>query len=163
MSYRVTPANHLQAVPAMDLRVAPNLASFSTSVGESSSCPDFSLLQKHLSMSLRVTPDSASSGCAKVGTPGLSRTSLLWRRRRRIFELPRISCPSARPVLILQVAPNPRLQLRLRCDSGLPRNLHLPALPTVKLRVAPKLRSFGAPINESSSRLESRTFRLCQR
>jgi hypothetical protein len=134
---------HLQALPAMDFRVAPNLASFSTSVGESPGCPDSSLLQMHLSMSLRVTPDSASSGCPKVETSSLLRTSLLWRRRRRIFELPRISCPSARPASSLQVALNPLLQLRLRCDFGLPRNLHLPALPTVKLRVAPKLRTLA--------------------
>jgi hypothetical protein len=113
MSYRVAPANHLQAVPAINLRVSPNLVSSSTPVGESSGCPESSLLQEHLSMSLRVTPDSASSGCAKVEIPSLPRNPFLWRRRRPIFELPRISCPSARLASNLQVALNSRLKLRL--------------------------------------------------
>jgi len=64
--------------------------------------------------------------------------------RRWIFELPRISHPSAHRVHQLWVAPQPRAPGAPADESpGLPRHLHLPALPATDLRVAPNLASFG--------------------
>jgi len=42
---------HLQALPAMDFRVAPNLASFDATSGEAPGCPSASVHPSRLSMS----------------------------------------------------------------------------------------------------------------
>jgi len=66
--------------------------------------------------------------------------------RRWIFELPRISHPSAHLARSPGVSPAvPPLQLRLSIlSAGLPRFLHLPAVPATVPRVAPRFVSFGA-------------------
>jgi len=64
--------------------------------------------------------------------------------RRRIFELPRISHPSAHPALKPGVSPEAFLPVvPVDAIPGLPRFLHLPALPATDLRVTPSLASFG--------------------
>jgi hypothetical protein len=82
---------HLQALPAMDLRVASNLASFSGAGGESSGRPDSSLLQCHLSMRLRVAPIPASSGCADGESSGCPEASLLQRRLVNLQVAPKLA------------------------------------------------------------------------
>jgi len=86
---------HLPTLPAMDFRVAPNLASFSASGASASGCPAASLFEWRLSMS--------SPSC-----PGFLTFRLC---RRRIFELPRISRPSAPPL------PEPQVSLELRVSG----------------------------------------------
>jgi len=64
--------------------------------------------------------------------------------RRRIFELPRISHPSAHPTLKPGVSPEALLPVvPVDAIPGLPRFLHLPALPATDLRVTPNFASFG--------------------
>ncbi len=83
---------HLQALPAMDLRVTPNFASFSATGIESPGRPAFSLFQSRLPM----CPPGCPSDC------------IFRLCRRRLFELPRICRPSTLPVLELWVAPRLR-------------------------------------------------------
>lgn len=87
--------SHLPALPAMEIRVAPNFASFSA--------PGCFSLGFPRGLALPVAPADESPGC-----PGFSIFRLC---RRRIFELPRISRPSAIPVMKLRVAPT------LRCSG----------------------------------------------
>jgi hypothetical protein len=55
---------HLPALPATDIRVTPNLASFGASGAETSGCPSAPLFQLRLPVRLRVAPLSAPSGFA---------------------------------------------------------------------------------------------------
>jgi hypothetical protein len=82
-------------------RVSSNPASFSAASRRISRFPRFLDFQHCLAMSLRVSPNPASSGC-----------------RRWFIEFPRIPHPSALPSSKLQVAPALRLKLRL---SMIPR------------------------------------------
>jgi hypothetical protein len=76
------------AVPGMDLRVASNLASFNGTVDETPGCPDSSLC-----------------GIAYDESPGCPEFCIFRLCRQWISELPRISHPSAVPVVKLRVAP----------------------------------------------------------
>jgi len=81
-----------KAVPAMDIRVAPNFASFNATGAGTSGRPSASHFQLRLPMWLRVAPH-----------PGIFRLCRRW-----IFRLPRISHPSTLPAVKLQVAPRLR-------------------------------------------------------
>jgi len=70
---------HLPALPAIDLQVALNLRSFSTSVARLWSCPH--------RLAFRM--------CLPMHSPGCPGSCIFRLCRRLIFELPRISCPSA--------------------------------------------------------------------
>jgi hypothetical protein len=73
---------HPQALPATDLRVASNFASFSTSGAQAPGCPTALLLQLCLSMSRQVAPASASSGVAGDGSSSCLESRILQRIRR---------------------------------------------------------------------------------
>jgi hypothetical protein len=94
---------HPQAVPATELRVASPLASFSASGGQARVAPRFTP---------SVTPPDASPRVA----PGFC---IFRPCRRWIFELPRISHPSAHPALMPGVSPAAsRFRLRLPIHSS---------------------------------------------
>ena len=120
---------HLPAVPAMDLRVAPNLASFSASGAQACELPR--------SFAPPIAPVDESPGC-----PGFCIFRLC---RRRTLELPRVSRPSAPLALVLRVSPRLRAS---RCASrygcGFPRT-PIPSGFTSGLspQVAPFPRSLG--------------------
>jgi hypothetical protein len=86
---------HLQALPAMDLRVASNFASFGAPSGEAPGFPSASVHPSRLS----------------IRPPGCPGFRIFRPCRRWIFESPRISHPSA------LLALNPRVAPRLRCSS----------------------------------------------
>ena len=77
-------------LPVMDIRFAPN-SHLRRPRRRFSGLPRILALQCRLSMSLRVAPDSASSGFASGEFPGL----------------PRLFVPSARRLVALRVAPGP--------------------------------------------------------
>jgi hypothetical protein len=138
---------HLPALPAMDLRVASNLASFSTSGDEA-----WSFLR---SFAPPLVPADQSPGC-----PGFCIFRLC---RRRIFGLPRISRPSVPLLLMPWVAPRHCSSSgAYRCGCEYPRFLHLPALPWVQVSGSPRTLSPSAPAGGFPSCLGSRTFRLCR-
>jgi hypothetical protein len=131
-----------KAMPAMEFRVAPILASFGSSGSGTSGCPSAPHFRSRLPMWLRVAPRTASSGSAGdrvssflvprvlrrhwlIESSGRPESSLFQLRlsmllpscpgfhifrpcRRWIFELPRISHPSA-----LRGAPAPGLPPQL--------------------------------------------------
>jgi hypothetical protein len=139
---------HLPALPAMDLRVAPNLASFSASGYKSPGCPESSPFQLRLPMIPRVAPVPASSGFA-----GDRLASCLAAR------------PSALPGGVkLRVAPQlGSSDSASWCSCGLPRTptplrlclgFESPSLPESSLPWRRLTRSAGCP--------ESRPLRLCR-
>jgi len=113
----------------MDLRVASNFASFSTSGAQALGCPTALHFQLCLSMSRQVAPASASSGLAGDGSSSRLESRILQRIQRLSSELPRSFAPPVAPV---------------DESPGLPRFLHLPAVPATDIRVAPNLASFSA-------------------
>jgi len=123
---------HLQALPAMDLRVASNFSSFSAPSSEAPGYPSASVHSSRLSM-------------RPPGCPGFR---IFRPCRRWIFELPRISHPSALLALKPRVAPN------LHCSSCACRCV---------LRVSPATASSGFTGDGSSSRPESRVLRRFRR
>jgi len=129
----------------MDLRVAPNFASFDAPRGEAPGCPSASVHPSRLSMSPRVAPAPASSGLAGDGHSSCPESRILQR-------LWRVS-PGSPHSLALTVAPTDEV-------PGLPRFLHLPALPATDLRVTPNLASFGASGAESSGCPSAPLFQL---
>jgi hypothetical protein len=132
-------------MPAMDLRVASNLASFGAPGDETPGIPAASLIPQRLPMSPR-------------GRPG----SCIFRPCRRwSLESPRISHPSAHPARQRWVTPQLAFQLRLlvihrvapaSSPSGFagewslesPRISHSSALPGLELWVTPQLCSSGS-------------------
>jgi len=73
----------------MNLRVASNLASFSTSGDQAPGCPIALLFRLCLSMSRQVAPASASSGLAGYGSSSCLESRILQRIQHSSSELPR--------------------------------------------------------------------------
>jgi len=152
---------HLQAVPAMEFRVASTLASFSRTGFRNPGRPAYSLYQYCFPTSCRVAPNARLPAFAGDGSPVRTESRIIRRRWRRISGFPRIFalqcrlsiCPPGQPrILDLPALPrlNPRVAPKLRFPRlagwwlfGFPRFPHLPAMPVVNLRVAPDLRSPG--------------------
>jgi len=147
----------------MDLQVAPNLASFGAPT-----------------VKLQVAPRLAPPVAPSDEVPGCPGTCIFRPCRRWIFRLPRISRPSALLAINPRVAPILHASsCACRCVPGLPRRLHLPALPAMESRVSPNLASFsGLQWSETTGRPatwllqyrlpvslrvapHSNTFRLC--
>jgi len=82
----------------MDLRVASNFASFSTSGAQAVGCPTALHFQLCLSMSRQVAPASASSGLAGDGSSSRLEFRILQRIQRLSSELPRSFAPLVAPV-----------------------------------------------------------------
>jgi hypothetical protein len=122
-------ALHLRALPAMDLRVASNFASFSTSSAQASSYPAALLFRLCLPMSRWVAPASASSGLAGDGSPGCPESRILQHIQRSSSELPRNFASL--------VAPADE-------SPGYPGFCIFRLCRRRNLRVAPNLASFGA-------------------
>jgi len=150
------------AVPETDFRVASNLASFSGTVDETPSCPGSSL-----------------GGIAWDESPGCPEFCISRLCRRWISELPRISHPSAVSVRKLRVAPalrsslSPPMRFRVApipASSGpgwrftkLPWISHLPALPSVNLRVAPNFPPLARQLIKSPGCPKSSILQRCRR
>jgi hypothetical protein len=133
-------------VPAMGIRVASNLASFSGIGAEAPGRPRSSLFQCRLPMRPRVAPNPASSGLAGGGVSSCLLTRILQRHRRQISRLPRIHAPPVPPSDEAPGCPEPCIFRLCRWGiSGLPRSF------------AP-----SAPTNGSPGFPESRTLRLCR-
>jgi hypothetical protein len=211
----------------MDFRVASNFASFrAAGFSDSPGRPVFltspsqrfigsCIVPFSLSCWFRVSPAPASSGLASCASPGRPVLRVLWPRRvtastgcpassvvwlcqRWIFELPRISHPSALPVSVIRrVAPFSSLPPRNAFDPGFrfpfflhlrlcrrrsfesPRISHPSAVPIDRSPGRPELRSLGiafdpffgsprladrpAPAGGLPSRPGRRTLQLCQR
>ena len=126
----------------MDLRVAPNLASFSASVASTPGCPAVSPFQLRLPMHF----------------PGCPGTCIFRLCRRRSLELPRFSRPSALLALMLRVAPRLRASSYASwCGGGFPRaftfrlclGFEFPGLPESSLPwhrlMVPRVASVPAP------------------
>jgi hypothetical protein len=130
----------------MRLRVAPHPASSGSAGDGSSSCLEFRILQ-HIRRSSSGLPHSFAPPVVPIDeSPGCPGFCIFRPCRRWIFELPRISHPSAHPAHKLASCPA-ALLLRVRQpmqSPGSPRFLHLPAVPATDQRVAPRLASFGA-------------------
>jgi hypothetical protein len=127
-------------------RVAPASSSSGLAGDGSSSRPESRILQ-HIwrlnfesprTSALPVAPVDESPGC-----PGFCIFRLC---RQRIFELPRISRPSALLALMLRVAPRLRAsRCASRCSCGLPRSPAPSGFALgLTLRVTPNPRSLGA-------------------
>ena len=139
---------HLPALPAMDLRVAPNLASFSASGASTLGFPAV--------FASPVAPADAFPGLPRfLHLPALPATDLsscpasrvLRRIWRWCFGLPLgFALPVAPPGMV----------------AGCPALLHLPALPWVRVSGLPRILSPSAPADGSPSCLGSRTLRLCR-
>jgi hypothetical protein len=130
----------------MDLRVAPNLASFSASSA---------LALGHPAARSPVAPADDSPGC-----PGFFIFRLC---RRCSFESPRISHPSALPGLELWVSPQLcSSESASQCGCKFPRTLHLPALPWLEFSGLPEYSLPWLRLMEHPSCLGSRTLRLCR-
>jgi hypothetical protein len=175
---------HLPAEPALRFRVAPYCARTGRAGDEVASCPASSvhLLCRRWIFELprishpstllvyviqRVAPyHHASVQRLQIQASGRPSSRIFRHCRRWIFELPRISHPSALPVVKSRVAPFFRssgiasdevASCPASCISGtgwcspeLPRIWHLPVVPVVNLRVAPNLRSSGPPTDRIS-------------
>jgi hypothetical protein len=139
----------------------PRLASFSASPVEARVAPRFIPSAALPDASPRVAPASASSGHAGDRSSGCPESLILQHPRRSTLEFP----PSSRFAVVPADA-----------FSGLPRFLHLPAVPATVFQVAlnrvlwrlcadasgfPSALLSVAPPGEVSSRLVLFTFRLC--
>jgi hypothetical protein len=107
----------------MGHRVSSNRASFRLRSGMNSRVSPLLRSLCAPAMSLRVSPNSASSGCADGKFPASLKSSLLRLRRRWVIEFPRIThrsgCAGSKsagypassllcaPMMSLRVAPNP--------------------------------------------------------
>lgn len=121
-------------MPATDLRVAPNLASFGASGADASGFPWASLFQLRLPVGLRVSPRSAPSGFAsgysfRVAPNPLSLGAGWW-----LPELPRSPHPPALPSLRLRVSPNPASTAGSMMTSRFSSNFASSAYPRMNLR-----------------------------
>jgi hypothetical protein len=142
---RVAPPLRYAIVPSDVAASHPAPASSGFAGDGSSSRLEFRILQ-HIRRSSSRLPHSFAFPVVPVDeSPSCPGFYIFRPCRRWIFELPRISHPSAHPALKLRAAPE-------LCTSGytcrsvpeLPRFLHLPAVPATKIRVTPNLTSFGA-------------------
>jgi len=113
-------------------RVAPASASSGLAGDGYSSCPESRILQHIQRLSLEFPPKLCLWLCLLMPSPGCPGSCIFRLCRRPIFELPRISCPSAPLALLLWVAPRHRTSSGAsQCGCELPRPFHLPALPWV--------------------------------
>jgi len=97
-------------------------------------------------MHLRVAPHFASSGSAGVRSSGCPE-SRLHSARPAVFKFPGFPKTLFRP-------------MRLSMHHGLPRYLHLPALPATDRRVTPTLASFSASVASAASFPAASLFQL---
>jgi len=93
-----------------------------------------------------VAPKLRFRLCLPMHSPSRPGSCIFRLCRRRIFELPRVSRPSAPLMLMLWVSPQHcSFSHASRCSCGLPRLLHLPALPWAQVFESPrKLFPLGA-------------------
>jgi len=112
--------------------------------------PKSRILWRRRRVNLRVAPNLPSSGSASGECLSYPRYCTFRLCRRWIFELPRISHPSAVPTVEVRVAPSLRSS-NSACDedSGCPESCIF-RLPAVILRVAPDSRSSGYADGRSS-------------
>ena len=131
---------HPSALPLSNLQVSPAL-----------------LLKQRLSMSLRVSPDSASSGCAGDGSSSFLESRILQRYWRR--EAP--GCPESsllqhRLLMSLRVSPDPASSGCTDGEfSGIPDSSLHRLRRLVDLRVSPATSPSGCSVYASSSVPES--------
>jgi hypothetical protein len=138
----------LQAVPAMEPRVASILASFSGSVSEAPGCPVSSLLQLRLRLSLRVAPSPQSSGLPTVESPGRPESSTFRPGLQLSFRVSPATELLACLGIGLRVAPDSfALGHAVWWIFGLPRISYPPAAPSPHPRVAPIAASTAVPLH----------------
>jgi hypothetical protein len=152
-----------QSCLPMSRQVAPASASSGLAGDGSSSCPESRILQR-IQCANSELPRSFALLVAPVDEfPGRPGSCIFRLCRRRIFESPRISRPSALLVLALRVSPRHRSSsYASRCGCEFPRVLHLPALPWVKVFGFPQILFPLAPTDGFPSCLGSRILRLCR-
>jgi len=139
MWLRVNPRLHLRALPAMDLRVASNFASFSTSGAQALGCPFASHFQLRLPMSRQVALTSASSGLAGDGSSSCLESRILQHIQRLSSELPRSFALLVAPVDESPGCPGSRIfRLCRRQKFELPRISRPSALPALAPWVSPQ-------------------------
>jgi hypothetical protein len=89
---------------------------------EAPGCPESSLLQHRLLMSLRVSPDSASSGCADGEFPGIPDSSLHRLRRLVDLRVSPVTAPSGCSVYAYSSVPESCIHGWVDDDSPLESN-----------------------------------------
>jgi len=160
----------------MEPRVASILASFSGSVSEAPGCPVSSLLQLRLPMSLRVSPNPASSDLAGDGASSCLDSRILQRLCVRGSRFPRLLASPAPPPTKASGCPASSIfrlaygessgcpesspsGLALGSTSGLPRLPRLLACLGISLWVAPNPSPLASPTGGSPGCPELRTLR----
>jgi hypothetical protein len=148
---------------SMSCQVAPASASSGLAGNGSSSRLESSILQR-IRRSSSGFPHSFALPIAPADeSPGFPGSRIFRLCRQRIFELPRISRPSALLALLLRVSPgHSSSSCASRCGCGFPRIPHLPALPWARVSGFPRILSPSAPAGGFPSCLGSRTLRLCR-
>jgi hypothetical protein len=138
----------------MDLRVAPNLASFSASgalalghpaarspvapADDSPGCPGFFIFRLCRRMESRVAPNLASFGASGAGALGFP-TAMLIRERLPVW-LRVAPHPAPSGFALVRVFGSPRILAPMAPADGTPKLPwipHPPALPSLRLRVSP--------------------------
>jgi len=120
----------LQAVPAMEFRVASILALFGTLSAQASGFPAAQLILSCLPMKQRVAPHTTSSGFAGDGYLGCPKLHILRRSPRSGHESPRRLCCLVAPVDEFPGCPGALIfRLCRRPDLQVAPNLASSALP----------------------------------
>jgi len=149
---RVSPALRLRPRLSMIPRVAPVPRS-SGCAGDGSSSflesrilqrhwrleapgfPESPLLQHRLLMSLRVSPDTASSGCTDGEFPGIPGSRSIGCAVWCVSGSPRLPHPTAAPSMRPQASLNPAYTVGSMMTPHLNRTLHPRARPRMNLRL----------------------------
>jgi len=144
-------------------QVAPASASSGLAGDESSSRLESRILQRIQRSSSELPRSFAPLIAPADESPGCPGFCIFRLCRRRIFELPRVSRPSALLALLLRVSPRHRSSsCASRWVCEFPRILHLPASPRVQVSGSPRILSPSAPTDGFPSCLGSRILRLCR-
>jgi hypothetical protein len=156
-------ALHFQLCLSMSRQVAPASASSGLAGDGSSSRLESRILQRIRRLSSGFPHSFALPIAPADESPGFPGSCIFRLCRRRIFELPQISRPSALLALMLRVSPGHRSSsCASRCGCEFPRVPHLPALPRVIVSGLPRILSPSAPAGGFPSCLGPRTLRLCR-
>jgi len=147
---------HLQAVPAMEFRVASTLASFSRTGFRNPGRPAYSLYQCCFPTSYRVAPNARLPASAGDGSPVATESRIIRRPWRRISGFPRSFALQCRLSMSFRVAPAPASSGFAEVESpGCPEASFSSARRLVAVRVSPLPAPSGDASGEFPGRPES--------
>jgi hypothetical protein len=147
---------HLQAVPAMEPRVASTLASFSRTGFRNPGRPVYSLYQCCFPTGFRVAPITRLPAFAGDGSSVRTESRIIRRPWRRISGFPRIFALQCRLSMSFRVAPDPASSGFAEVESaGCPEASFPSARRLVAVRVSPLPAPSGDASGEFPGRPES--------